>query len=153
MWSIVSSLQFISFLSLIKLNYPGNLMLFLGYLDEVNNYNSLIPNIFDFLLNKGNLTMVPYNSQFEARGIGNRNMLLLVGSDLQIMGVTLLFLFILEIFIMHNKDAYANGEGSKLALRLRRRFKYSGLLRMLVQAYMKICIAAFVNIGAVIYLN
>ena len=149
MWSIVSSLQFISYLSLIKLNYPGNLMLFLDYLNQVHNYNSLLPNVFDQFLNKGNLSMDAYNSQFEARGISNRNMLLLVGADIQVMAFTLIFLFMIEIFIFHNKEAYANGNGNKFALRLRRRFKYSGLIRMLVQAYMKICIAAFVNIGAV----
>lgn len=103
MWTIVSSLQFLSFLSLIKLNFPGNVMTFLDYLNQVHNYNSLLPNAFNYLLNKNNITMEPFNSQFEARGIGNQNMLLLVGSDYQVLGLSLVALFLLEIPAITNK--------------------------------------------------
>ena len=106
MWTIVSSLQFISYVSLIKINFPGNLLIFLDYLNEVHNYNSLLPNIFSYFMDKTNLTLVPYNSQYEARGIANRNILLLVGADLQILIFSLLGLFCLSIFNITQKYIY-----------------------------------------------
>lgn len=103
MWTIVSSLQFMSYVSLIKLNFPSNLMLFLDYLSQVHNYNSLLPSIFDYTMNKQNLTLVPYNSQFGARGIGNRNFLLLAGADLQVIIFSLIGLFLLNMLAPTNK--------------------------------------------------
>lgn len=78
-------------------------MVFLDYLNDVHNYNSLIPNAFEYCMDKSNLTMQPYNSQFDARGITNQNIILLVGSDLQILALALLILFFLEIIPITDK--------------------------------------------------
>lgn len=136
---MVSSLQFISYLSLIRISFPANLMIFIDYLNTVHNYNSMIPNVFSYFLVGKDISSTAYNAQFAERGILNCNMLILVGGDFEALFGTMIVLFCLNTFMIPNK----------FLLRTRRRMKYSSVLRTLFQSYMKFCIAAFVNVGVV----
>ena len=102
MWVMVSSLQFLSFLPLIKLFTPGNLQIFLDYLNQVHNYNSNIPNVFKYLLITSDIPTNSYNAQFESHGIASMNMLMLVGSDVELLIGSLVVLFFVELFITPN---------------------------------------------------
>jgi len=81
--------------------------------------------------------MKSYNAQFDDRGMTNRNLLLLAGNDLQLIVLCCIVLFVLN----------AINSTNKYMLRLRRRLKYSMIIRTFLQAFLKICIALFINIG------
>jgi len=95
MWIAISVLQMISYMALINLNFPENLLTFLSYIESVHNFNKWFPNPFAYLFNESKMKMQPYSEQFENRGFTNRNMVFLCGSDLALMGCTVLFLLIL----------------------------------------------------------
>lgn len=78
-------------------------MVLLDYLNYYNNATSYFPNIFDYLLIQDKLTNVAYSPQFNSIGIKSRNMLSLIGSDLQVLFIALVFLFFLEIYPITNK--------------------------------------------------
>ncbi len=78
----MSVLQMMSYLTLITLNYPENVLTFLSYVGSVNNFNTWLPNPFEYIFPAKNLDLSPYNSHFEDRGFTSRNMLYLCGSDL-----------------------------------------------------------------------
>ena len=103
MWTIINTAQFITYQSSIKLNYPGNMMVLLDYLNYFNNATSYFPNAFDYFLVKDKLTNDAYNPQFNSIGVKTRNMLSIVGSDLQILIIVLISLFFLEIYPITNK--------------------------------------------------
>jgi hypothetical protein len=95
MWAMMSTLQMLSYLTLVRLRYPANLLIFFDNLEAVHTYNSWMPNIFDYILNKKELNLESYNPAFEQRGLSNRNMLLLCGPDLMVLlmfGLLLLLL-------------------------------------------------------------
>jgi len=91
----VSTLQLMSYMTLIDLNFPQNLLTFLEYVETVHNFNKWFPNPFVYLFPGSKLDMSAYNERFEGRGFANRNMLYLCGSDLSLMAFTMLFILIL----------------------------------------------------------
>ncbi len=97
MWATMSMLQMLSYLTLIDLNYPGNLLAFFDRIEGVHNSNMWIPNVFIYLLQKEQLELLPYNKQFEDRGFGHRNFLLLCNADLIVM---LLMLVVIGLLIL-----------------------------------------------------
>ena len=103
MWALVSSLQVMSYLSLVKLNYPANFLLFLDYLSSVHNYNSLLPNYFEKIPDKEDQKIPVFNEQFEERGINNQVMLLLCGGDLEMLIVSIVVLFIFDSLLAKTK--------------------------------------------------
>lgn len=70
--------------------------MFLDYLSQVHNYNSLLPNYFEKIPDKQDQETPVFNSQFQERGITNQVMLLLCGADLEMLIATVVFLFILD---------------------------------------------------------
>lgn len=95
MWAMVSVLQMMSYITLMNLHFPGNLLSFLEYIESVHDFNKWFPNPFTYLLPPSKLNMDPYNEQFENRGMENRNMIYLCGSDLIVMGFTALGILVL----------------------------------------------------------
>ena len=95
MWSMVSVLQMTSYLTLIDLYFPESLVSFIGCIESVHDFNKWLPNPFLFIFPKSKLNMTSYNQQFKNRGIDNRNMIYLCGSDLIMMGLTGLLILIL----------------------------------------------------------
>ena len=85
----MSMLQMLSYLTLINLNYPANVLSFFDCIEGVHNSNMWIPNLFALLLKKEQLDLTPYNQQFEDRGFRNRNFLLLCNADLLMMTLML----------------------------------------------------------------
>ena len=143
MWVAVSVLQLISYLTLIKLCFPSNLLLFLEYLQYAHDFNRWLPNPFEFLFPQEKLNMTSYVDQFEERGFPNRQMLYLCGSDLVMMaamGIAILLLTWLSKF---------HGIFQKFLKNL----KFGSITRSFVQAYLKICLAACLNIGIVKYFH
>jgi len=95
MWVAVSVLQMMSYLALIDLNFPENLLTFLSYVESVHNFNQWFPNPFTYLVNENNMDMTPYTEQFEKRGFTNRNMIYLCGSDLALMALNISVILLL----------------------------------------------------------
>jgi len=98
MWIAISVLQMMSYLALININFPENLLTFLSYVETVHNFNKWFPNPFTYFINETKMDMTPYTEQFERRGFTNRNMIYLCGSDLALMGTTTLVILILIPF-------------------------------------------------------
>ena len=95
MWAMVSVLQMMSYITLLNIYFPANLLSFLECIESVHDFNKWFPNPFMYLLPPSKLDMSSYNKQFEDRGMSNRNMIYLCGSDLIVMGFTALVILIL----------------------------------------------------------
>jgi len=95
MWIAISVLQMISYLALININFPENLLTFLSYVETVHNFNKWFPNPFTYIIGEAKMDMTPYTEQFERRGFTNRNMVFLCGSDLALMAITILVILVL----------------------------------------------------------
>jgi len=152
MWATVSVLQMMSYITLINLNFPKNLLTFMDCLESVHDFNKWFPNPFVYLLPQSKMNMSPYNDQFNDRGFTNRNMLYLCGSDLLTMAVTSLLILIL--IPLSSKFAYFSMRlinWNRFFGTILNKIKYSTLSRSFIQAYLKICIAASVNVGIVFF--
>ncbi len=95
MWATMSMLQMLSYLTLVNINYPGNMLSFFDCIEGVHNSNMWIPNVFSYIFNKDDLGLEPYNKQYEDRGLGHRNFLLLCNADLVVMLLMLLAIGVL----------------------------------------------------------
>ncbi len=95
MWAAMSVLQMMSYLTLLSLNFPDNLLTFLGYVESVHNFNKWLPNMFTYLFPSRYLDLSPYNEQFNDRGFENRITLYLCGSDLVVMAAMGLAIIVL----------------------------------------------------------
>ena len=102
----MSALQMMSYLTLISLSFPTNLLAFLGYLESVHNFNKWLPNPFEYVFREKYLDLSPYNEQFADRGFQSRNMLYLCGSDLVMLAV--MGLAILVLVPLSNVLRYRN---------------------------------------------
>ena len=96
MWAAMSAIQIMSYLTLLNLHFPQNLLAFLEYIESVHNFSKWFPNPFAFILKESQLDMSPLNEQFESRGFPNRNMLLICGSDLIMLALMLLAILVLS---------------------------------------------------------
>jgi len=95
MWAAVSVLQMMSYITLMNLNFPMNLLAFLDCVESVHDFNKWFPNPFVYLFPPSKMNMNAYNEQFNKRGFTNRNMLYLCGSDLATMAFTGLVILLL----------------------------------------------------------
>ncbi len=91
----MSVLQMMSYLTLISLNFPDNVLTFLGYMGTVHNFNTWLPNFFQYMFRAKYLDLSPYNDNFAERGFASRNMLYLCGSDLAMMALMGLVILVL----------------------------------------------------------
>ena len=139
MWVIVSSLQFLSYMTLMNLNFPPNLLTFLDYIQQVHDFNRWMPNAFDLVLDKRHMDLTPYNSQYNSRGINTRNMLLLCGGDMEILVAIYICLFIVDEILPKHRWLTI----------IKHKLKYSTIIRSLIQSYLKYSIAAFINLTIV----
>jgi len=140
---MISVLQMMSYLSLMNIYFPANFMAFLGCIESVHNFNAWFPNPFKFIFPEQNLNMTSYNSQFEERGFANRNMLYLCGSDLVLMATT--GIVIILLIPIAKKISFAKTILNSL--------QYSSISRSFIQSYLKICIAAAINVGIVFFFS
>ena len=90
-------LQMLSYLTLVNLRYPANVLSFLDCIEAVHNSNAWIPNLFAYILNKEDLVLQPYNPQFEDRGFSSRYFLMLCSADLIMMLVMLVAIGLLSL--------------------------------------------------------
>lgn len=104
LWLTISVIQMESYLTLIEIEYPQNLLIFLRCVETVHNFNKWFPNPFTYFIEQKKLNMGSYNTQFNDRGITNRNMLFLCGSDIALMGLTLFIIIVLSC--LENKITY-----------------------------------------------
>ena len=95
MWAMMSMLQMMSYLTLINLSFPPNLLIFFDCLESVHNFNGWMPNIFAYVLNIKDLDLQPFNVQFEDRGFINRNLLFLCGPDFMSLLISLVTIGVL----------------------------------------------------------
>jgi len=95
MWATVSVLQMTSYVTLMNLNFPQNLLAFLDCVESVHDFNRWFPNPFVYMFPPSRMNMSAYNDQFNSRGFTNRNMLYLCGSDIATMAITGLLILIL----------------------------------------------------------
>jgi len=117
MWIAISVLQMMSYLTLMNLNFPPNLLTFLEYVEMVHNFNKWFPNPFVHLFPEKMLDMTSYNEQFESRGFNNRNMLYLCGSDLALLCLTGIGILILIPISRHISYFFIN-ENKKIDLQI-----------------------------------
>jgi len=104
MWATVSVLQMMSYITLMNLDFPINLLSFLDCIESVHDFNKWFPNPFIYLFPQNKMNMDPFNDQFNNRGFTNRNMLFLCGSDLITLAAT--GLVILILIPLSSKIAY-----------------------------------------------
>ena len=139
MWAAISVLQVMSYITLMDLAIPSNFLSFLECLESVHNFNKWFPNLFAYIFPPSKLDMTSYSEQFESRGFDNRQMLYLCGSDLLIL--TMMGAFIAILAPLANCHS--------LFKKLLNKLRFSSITRSFVQAYLKICLAACVNVGIV----
>lgn len=142
MWVVISALQFISYLPLVNIHFPPNLLIFMEYIQSVHDYNSWVPNAFDYYLDKSKMNMLAYGPQYVIRNINNSNFLLLCGGDIEILVLTLVSLFLIK-FIIPNYRFFTG---------ILQRLEYSTIIRSLIQSYLKFCIATLINLSIVIFI-
>ena len=139
MWGIVNILQLLSYLTLMKLAFPKNLLNFLEYIQIVHNFNSFLPNIFVYILDKDELDMSSFSQTFESRDIPNRNILLLCGSDIEMIIILLLLCIPTKLLSRH----------IKWVGKLDKKLRYNGLIRNLIVSYVKLGLASTISFQAV----
>ena len=139
MWGIVNILQLLSYLTLMKLAFPKNLLNFLEYIQIVHNFNSFLPNMFEYILDKDDLNMSSFSETFESREIPNRNILLLCGCDIEMIIILLLLCISTKLLAKH----------IKFIGKLDKKFRYNGLIRNLIVSYVKLGLAASISFQAV----
>lgn len=95
MWAMVSVLQMMSYITLIDINFPENLLSFLECIESVHDFNKWFPNPFTYAFSESKLDMSAYNEQFEKRGMTNRHMVYLCGSDIIVLCLTAISILLL----------------------------------------------------------
>ncbi len=139
MWMAMSVIQMISYVTLIDLNYPANLLYFLEKLESVHNFNKWLPNPFEYVLAPSRLNMTVYNEQFGSRGFTNCQMILLCGADL----IVILGMLLAVIVLKPLSSVFAFLETTL------KKMRYSSITRSFIQSYLKFCLACFVQIKVV----
>ena len=142
MWSAISVLQALSYVSLVDLYFPPNFLSFLESVGTSHDFNKWFPNPFASLFPPNKLNMSTFNPLFVSRGFKNRQMLHLCGSDFSTM---LIVGVLIVILIPLSKLHFIFGK-------ILNTMRYSSITRSLIQAYLKICLAAFINIGVVLFI-
>ena len=103
MWAVVSNLQLMSYITLMNLYFPDNLIIFLGWIESVHNFNKWMPNILGYMVKSGQVDISPLNDQFASRGFNSRIMVLLCGGDLQMLALSAVAIIILSLLSQHGK--------------------------------------------------
>ncbi len=135
MWVTMSVMQITSYITLLKLHLPSNLLVFLDYIESVYNFNKFLPNPFSYVFLESRLNMAAFSQQFDDRGFCNCNALLLSGSDLAMLVIMSLALIVLVPL---------SGTCSLFG-KLLTQLRYNMIIRTFIQSYLKLCLAAAVN--------
>ena len=85
MWAIINVIQLLSYITLMQLKFPENVLIFFEQIESVHNYNKWFPNGFEYILKRSTVYDTPYNDQFAKRGFNSSVMLFLAGSDIIVM--------------------------------------------------------------------
>ncbi len=85
MWAMISTIQLMSYSTLIALHLPQSLNIFFEYMESVHNFNKMVPNVFEYFLKKEELNTAPYTDQYQEHGFQTRIMLLLCGGDILVL--------------------------------------------------------------------
>lgn len=83
MWGLVCTMQLMSYLTLMQVDVPPNLNKFIGYMENVHSFGSMIPNAFKYLIKEKQL--IQSNKYFKERGYITNIALYLCGSDLEML--------------------------------------------------------------------
>ena len=79
---MISTIQLMSYSTLIALHLPQSLNIFFEYMETVHNFNKMVPNVFEYMLRRKELNTSPYTEQYQEHGFSTRIMLLLCGGDI-----------------------------------------------------------------------
>ena len=142
MWAAISVLQIMSYITLMGISVPAIFSIFLECVETVHNFNKMLPNPFAVLLPSSQLNMTSHSEQFYDRGFSTSQMLYLCGSDITMLAI--MSTIIVLLIPLSEKGRIFETTLNKL--------RYSSLNRTFIQAYLKICLAACVNIEVVIFL-
>jgi hypothetical protein len=149
MWSMMSMLQMLSYVTLIKLHYPPNLLIFFDCLEYVHNFNKWLPNIFDYILRPSELNLEAYNQQYEDRGFPHRNFLLLCGPDILVLLGILLFTGLVIPLASLCSYFLCLHSSRRFFKRIQKNVQYSTLHRAFVKSNLRLCLSSFLNLGVV----
>ena len=142
MWSEISVMQMTSYITLVDLYFPANFLNFMGYIESAHDFNRWAPNPFALIFPRTKLNMSVYNEHFYDRGFTNRQILYLCGSDLLVLGaVGIVILLLIPLAKYH-----------AVFRKLLKGFRFSSISRSFIQAYLKICLAGFINVGMVSFI-
>ena len=145
MWATVNVFQLASHLILIDVEYPDNMLQYFSMMTASNDYLSTIPgmpNLFAYALRKEELIMTPVSPTFSARGYDNRNVLLLVGCEIQTICVVLALIPL----------GKALSQKASCFQKLDSKLRFDVIIRTVVEGFIKISIVAFMNLEIVWFL-
>ena len=97
MWALINMIQMASYLPLLKIQFPQNLIIFFEYLESVHNFNKWMPNGFMYIMDQNKLNTEPYSESFQDRGFENRVLVLLCGADLQTLIINVVIIGVLSV--------------------------------------------------------
>ena len=97
MWALINMIQMSSYLTLLQIRFPKNLLIFFEYLESVHNFNKWMPNGFAYILKTSELNKEPYSDNFLDRGLDNRLLIILCGADIQMMILNILAICFLSV--------------------------------------------------------
>ena len=97
MWAIINVIQMLSYITLMQLEFPENVLIFFGQIESVHNYNKWLPNVFSLILETNKFNDEAYNDSFERRGFNSCIMLILAGSDFIVLAVMVISVAVLAI--------------------------------------------------------
>ena len=97
MWAMINVIQMMSYITLMKLDFPDHVLIFFSQIESVHNYNKWLPNAFEYIFSKSSFEDAPYNDNFARRGFTSSIMLYLAGSDLIVLSVMVIAVGILTV--------------------------------------------------------
>ena len=144
-WSLVNTLQIITFLPLMTEYYPDHVKIMFEILEFVNIDFEFLSNMFASLLNIDDITANSYNSRFLENGIDSP--LFLHNSASLIMTFLLTVIFICFLYLVYCTLSKFEKIKNKVGALISSYF-FNNFLRFFVEGYLEIYFAAWLNVMA-----
>lgn len=142
-WILMNTIQIISYIPLNSSPIPVGLKAFMSGLGSIK---SLVPNPFEYIFDS-NATAKPYPEALDF-GFSTSVFFINIGSPIS----TLVFIICLWPFI-YVLSKFKLGKLSVKLLKILGNYKYNFFLRYLIQAYLELGVASFIQLRSVIYIQ
>ena len=120
-----------------QVELPSNLNTFIGYMEQVHAFGSIIPNAFKYLVPES--LLLQRNKYFRERGYNTNIALYLCGSDLEMILLQLLLVPIVSILRVKTKIKFLKAVYKKV--------RFNMVIRTTIVMYVRIMMALMINIA------